>query len=226
MNRRRVWSRPDLTSHALAVLTFHRLHLALPESKPDVSAAEAGGNLDEQLGAEAVVIDLADVRRLHLDLLANTITIDHAKGAGTNRQTLTFASPECADACFTKMWHRLGGGFQLQPYRRDPWAAARTPLVLLFGALLATAILATTLSIHEDTAAARAVAPDVAPLDSPLGMLLSRLDWRWCCAVGGVVAALAQVWLYRRVTRPPVALELTREAVASQAMGNRIPKTA
>jgi hypothetical protein len=216
-NRRRVWARPELASHALAVLTFERLHLAPPGGPaPDAAAVEAGGDLAEQLGPGAVAIDLADVRRLRLDLLANAITIDHAAGGRAGRLTVAFASPEAADACFTKVWHRLGGGFQLQPYRRDPWSAARSPLALLFGALLAAAVLATTLSVYEDTASVRAAArreapdPAAVPPDSPLEEVLNRLDWRWACAAGGAGAALAQVWLYRRVTRPPVALELTR----------------
>jgi hypothetical protein len=232
VNRRRVWAHPELASHALAVLTFERLHLApLGGNVPDAAAAEAGGDLGELLGPDAAVIDLAGVHRLHLDLLANAIAIDHATNGRAERLTVAFASPEAADACFTKLWHRLGGGFQLLPYRRDPWSAARSPLVLLFGALLATAILATTLSVYEDTASVRAAArlqapePDAVPPDSPLEQLLNRLDWRWACAAGGAVAALAQVWLYRRVTRPPVALELTRGGKASIAK-TQIPKTA
>jgi hypothetical protein len=231
VNRRRVWAHPELASHALAVLTFERLYLAPPGSQPDVGAADAGGDLGTLLGPDAVAIDLADVRRLHLDLLANAITIDHAKGDPAERLAVTFSSPEAADACFTKMWHRLGGGFQLQPYRRDPWSAARSPLVLLFGALLTTAILATTLSVYEDTASVRAAArleapdPDAVPPNSPLEEVLDRLDWRWACTLGGAVAALAQVWLYRRVTRPPVALELTRAGKVPNVK-NQIPKNA
>lgn len=233
VNRRRVWARPELASHALAVLTFERLHLApLGGTAPDTAVVEAGGNLDEVFGPAAVVIDLATVRRLHLDLLANAITIDHANGGiGAERMTVTFASPEAADACFTKVWHRLGGGFQLQPYKRDPWSAARSPLVLLVGALLATAILATALSVYEDTASVRAAArlrapdPATVPPDSPLEGVLNRLDWRWVCAAGGAVAAVAQVWLYRRLTRPPVALELTRQEKVPTTK-HQIPKTA
>jgi hypothetical protein len=223
--RRRVWQHPDLTSHSFLVLTFEQLYLT-PEAgspKPEVVAAvEAGADLEQLLGSLAVVIDLVAVRRLRLDLLTNSLVIEYVgNGLSTSRQRVTFATPEAADACFTKIWRRLGDGFGLSSYRRDSWSLARGPLGLLLGALLVTAALAIVLSVFEDMASARAAsrvsAPGLGELgskmnlpQSPLEVLLSWLDWRTVCAVGGMVAAVSQVWLYRRLTTPPASLELIR----------------
>lgn len=224
-SRRRVWAHPEVMSHSLVVLTFQRLHAAplAGSPRPEVlSAVEAGHDLDELLGSLAVVIDLVSVRQVKLDLLANSLVVEYSKGGqSTGRLTLVFATPEAADACYTKLWRRLGDSFKLQPYARDAWALARGPLALLFGALLATAALATVLSVFEDMASARAAvqagtlelgAPESAkpPPKSVLEFLLGWMNWRVVCALGGVVAAVAQVWLYRRLTRPPVSLELVR----------------
>ena len=199
--RRRVWAHPDAKSHSLVVLTFDRL-LAAPLAGPPkpevVSAVESGGDLDELLGPLAVAVDLVAVRRVQLDLLTNSLAVEYAHGGlGTRRLTVTFATPEAADACFTKMWRRLGDGHKLQPYSRAARAAARAPLALLAGVLLGTAALVLLSSVAEDTAAGR----------SRFGWL----NWRAVCAVGGAAAAGAQVWLYRRLTRPPVKLELKRD---------------
>ena len=43
---------------------------------------------------------------------------------------------------------------------------------------------------------------------SPLEAALAWLDWRAVCGLGGIAAAVIQVWLYRRLTQPPVSLEL------------------
>lgn len=195
--RRRVWAHPDARSHSLVVLTFEQLHLAplAGAPKPDlVAAVEGGGPLDDLLGPLAVVVDLIAVRRLKLDLLANALVVEYARGLGTSRLTVVFATPEAADTCFTKLWRRLGDGYALQPYARDTWTLARAPLAVLAGVLLATAALVLALSAAEDMASARP----------------PRLDWRAVCAAGGVAAGAAQVWLYRRLTRPPVSLEVLR----------------
>jgi hypothetical protein len=224
--RRRVWAHPEAKSHSLVVLTFDRL-LAAPLAgapKPEVVAAvELGGDLDELLGPLAVVIDLVAVHNVKLDLLTNSLIVEYVKGGlGTSRLTVVFATPEAADACFTKLWRRLGDGHKLQPYQRDSWALARAPLTLLVGALAVTAALALTLSVFEDMASARAAAqvstPRLGGLDgpktlpkSPLEVLLGWMNWRVVCGLGGIVSAVAQVWLYRRLTRPPVSLELVRD---------------
>lgn len=210
--RRRVWAHPEVKSHSLVVLTFSRLHLAPKAGAPKadlVAAVEAGGDLDRLLGPLAVVVDLIAVCRLKLDLLANSLVVEYlAGGLGTSRLTVVLATPEAADACFTKFWRRLGDGYQLQPYKRDAWALSRGPLALLAGALVLTAALALAFSAFEDSASARASASDgprVVSKAAPRWM-----DWRAVCAAGGVAAGASQVWLYRRLTRPPQALEVMR----------------
>lgn len=213
--RRRVWAHPDVTSHSLVVLTASRVYLAPLAGAPKaglVAAIESGGDLDQLLGPLAVIVELTEVRRLKLDLLTNTLAVEYVKdGSSTSRLAAVFATPETADQCFAKLWRQLGDGYRLRPYKRDTWALARTPLVLLFGALIATAVLALVLSAIEDTAARAAPGPGEpgAPL-TPLERLLGQLNWRAVCAAGGVVAGLSQVWLYRRLTQPPKALEVTR----------------
>lgn len=224
--RRRVWAYPELSSHSLAVLTFERLCLAPLAGAPRaelVAAVEAGGNLEDLLGPLAVTVELIAVRRLTLDLLTNSLAVEYvAGGLGTSKLTVTFATPETADACFTKLWRRLGDGYALQPHARDAWSLARAPLLMLVGVLLVTAALALTLSVFEDMASARAAArvstPGLGGLDgakplpkSPLEALLGGLDWRAVCAAGGVAAGASQVWLYRRLTRPPVRLDVLRQ---------------
>ena len=223
--RRRVWAHPEAKSHSLVVLTFDRLFAAplAGVPKPEVVAAVETADLDELLGPLAVVVDLATVRDVKLDLLTNSLAVDYAKdGVSTSRLTVVFAAPEAADACFTKLWRRLGDGHKLQPYKRDAWAAARAPLTLLAGVLAVTAALVLTLNVFEDLesarAAARASAAGLDGLDgakalprSTLEVLLGWMSWRGVCAAGGVAAAVAQVWLYRRLTRPPVSLELKRD---------------
>jgi hypothetical protein len=196
--RRRVWAYPEARSHSLVVLTGARLMtapLAGPPRPEVVAAIEAGGDLDDVLGPLAVSVDLPAVRHVTLDLLANALHVVYANGPGTSRLTVSFATAEAADVCFTKLWRRLGEGYSLRPYKRDAWAVARAPLTLLLGVLLATALLVLVLSVAEDTAGpARA----------------GGLNWKWVCAAGGAAAAGAQVWLYRRLTRPPEKLELKR----------------
>lgn len=223
-NRRRVWAHPDVKSHSLVVLTFERLHLAplAGPPKPDLLVAATYDDLDEVLGPLAVVVDLAAVRRVRLHLPTNTLSVEYVKdGIGTSRASVTFATAEVADSVFTKLWRRLGDGFKATNGKRDIWTVGRAPLALLFGALLATAVLVILLSVFEDFASARAAlraappSPDqlgVSPNlpKTPLEALIGWLDWRWVCGVGGCVAAAAQVWLYRRMTSPTTVLELKR----------------
>ncbi|QJW94146.1 hypothetical protein [Frigoriglobus tundricola] len=225
---RRTWAHPEVRSHSLVVLTVDRIYAAPLAGAPRpeiIAAVAAGGDLDDLLGSLAVVIDLSSVRRLKHNLLTNALVIDYAKGrAGTGQLTLAFAHPEAADACYTKLWRRLGKDFRLRPYKRDAWAAARGPLALLIGALFATAVLALVLSIFEDMASARARGPRRGPRrggsgrprrpprpgPTPLEVLVGWMNWRVVCAVGGAVAAVAQVWLFRRLTSPPESLVLVR----------------
>jgi hypothetical protein len=225
--RRRVWSHPEVKSHSLVVLTFDRLHVAPLTGTPKadtLAAIESGADLDTLFGPLAIVVDLVAVKHVKLDLLTNSLMIEYASGGvGTRWLTIVFAKPETADACFTKLWRRLGDGCQLMPYQRDSWSLARAPLMFLVGILLATAAMALVLSVFEDMASARAAAQVSTPglggmgnkgnlPQSPLEVLFGWLDWRVVCGVGGVAAAATQIWLYRRLTRPPLSLELLRGA--------------
>jgi hypothetical protein len=221
--RCRTWAHPEVTSHSLVVLSFEQLLVTPPAGAPApelVEAVEAMGNPGELLGPGVAAIDFADIRDVKLDLLADALVVEYAaRGRDAGRLTIAFAGPEAADACFTRLWRRLGVDFQLKPYKRDAWAAARTPLVFMVAALVMTAALVLTLSAFEDmasdrAAAQRAAAEGVVPIGPPPRSVLERalgwMDWRGVCALGGIAAAATQVWLYRRLTRPPVSLELTR----------------
>ena len=223
--RRRVWHQPDLTSHSILVLTFDRIYLADDAQNPKaelIGAIEGGGGLEELLGSLAVVIDLSSIRRLQLHLETNSLMIEYVQsGHGKSRQRVTFATPEAADSCFTRVWRRLGEGVELTPYRRSGLALALGPLGLLLAALAVTAVLALALNVFQDMRSAHAASPmsthgvgelgsSVTHSRSLVEKLLGWLDWRVVCGIGGVVAAVSQVWLYRRLTTPPASLELIR----------------
>ena len=224
-SKRRIWSHPEVTSHSLVVLTPDRLYLAPLGSDPRpeaVAAISAGGDVEHLLGQLATSIDLVSVQRVMLDLLNNSLLIDHVGRYSTSRATVTFATAESADACFTKTWRRLGDGMKLNNQQSDKAALARAPLTLLVMSLVITAALALVISVFEDFGAAReaaeggavAVGPLGEPVDTipktPLEGLIGWMDWRVICAIGGTIAAASQVWLYRRLTTPPVSLELVR----------------
>lgn len=211
--RRRLWTHPEVTSHSALVLTFDRLYLAplAGAPRPELAVAiEAGAELDVVLGPLAVVLDLVTVRDLSLDLLTNSLTVEYASSMGTSRVRVTFATPEAADGCFTKLWRRLGEEFELAPYQRDNWSLIRAPLAWLAVILFFTAALAGLLSVREDHGVASSPAGERMRV-LPGETLLNALNWKVVCGVGGMAAALSQVWLYRRVTTPPVALELIRK---------------
>lgn len=219
--RRRVWRHPELRSHSLLVLTVDELHLTplAGDPKPEaVAAVERGIDLAEVLGPLATVVDLSTVTRVRLDLLTNSLILAYAAGGRRGRLAIAFATPDAADVCFTKVWRRLGDGCQLVRQERDGWATARGPALVLLAVLAVTAGLAMGLHLFEDSAArgsvsvAGAAGPGThAPLPrSPMDVLGGLLNWKVVCGVGGAVAAVVQVWLYRRLTRPPAALELVR----------------
>ncbi len=208
--RRRMWSYPELSSHSVLVLTYDRFYLAPLAGTPKsttLAAIDAGLDLDDLLGPLTTVIDLDKIHQLTLDLLTNSLSIEYAgKNMKRSRVRLTFATPEAADSCFTKIWRRLGNDFQLAPYGRDAWHSMRSPLALLVAILIMTAVLAGILSVYEDMASTR-----IPTLNrSTVEMLLGWMNWRVVCGVGGVAAACSQVWLYRRITAPPESLELIK----------------
>jgi hypothetical protein len=223
--KRRLWTQTEVTSHSLVVLTPDRLYLAPlgGEPRPEtVESIQSGGDVEASLGPLTTTIDLVGVRRVNLDLLTNSLVVEYVgRGLGTSRVTLTFATHESADACFTKLWRRLGEGMKLNDYQRDKWELARAPLMVLVASLLATAALAIVLSVFEDFASARAAAQAGVTANGPLGSpaeipktplegLIGWMNWKWVCGIGGTIAAASQVWLYRRLTTPPASLELVR----------------
>jgi hypothetical protein len=199
--RRRVWHAPAVKSHSLLTLTLAKLYLAPPGApiKPDsVDAILNGADLDAAFGPLATVIDVNRIRRVKLDLLANALTIEYVRptpaGSGAVPVppvpvAIEFADYETADEVFTKLWRRLGDRFGVKQHRPDPWNVARVPVAAMCGVLAATLGLALTVN---------AVADGGTPI----------ADWRWVAAAGGAALAGLQVWLVRRLNRPPVRLEL------------------
>jgi hypothetical protein len=222
--RRRTWSHPELTSHSVLVLTYDRFYLAPLSGTPkseSLAAIEAGVDLDDLLGPLTTVIDLENIRQLTLELVVNSLTIEYVgRGMKRSRVRLTFATPEAADACFTKIWRRLGADFQLAPYKRDAWHSMRSPLLVLATILIITAAMSGILSIHEDMPSTHMHQPNqsttgvssarVDAAKSTWSSLLGWMNWRVVCGLGGVAAACSQVWLYRRLTTPPESLELIK----------------
>jgi hypothetical protein len=221
--RRRVWAAPVVRSHSLLVLTADRLVLSAGHGppRPEVrAAAEGGADLDGLLGPLATTVDLRAVRQASLDLAGNRIAVAYHGPAGPARVKVEFATAEAADACFTKLWRRLGKDFVLDT-NRDGWALAAAPLGLLAAVLLLTGVLAMTVhtfeSFEHDRPAGAVSVPAAGPLGHPgdrgesaLERLVGWMDWRWVCGLGGAAAAGSQVWLYRRLTAPPARLDLVR----------------
>ncbi len=221
--RRRVWKFPELRSHSLLVMCVDELRLAplAGAPKPElVDAVEAGADLEDWLGSLATVVELASIRRVKLDLLTNSLIVEYrGNGQARSRLTIVFSTPEAADACFTKLWRRLGSDCELLPYKRDTWALARAPLGALALVISVTLLLAMVLSVFEDYASSQssgmvsvpAAGESGAAMELPTAeshSALGWLDWRFLCGLGGIAAAGTQVWLYRRLTQPPVSLEL------------------
>jgi hypothetical protein len=218
--RPRVWAAPLVRSHGLVVLAADRLVLAGPGGPPLPqlrAAAETGADLDGLLGPQDMCVELADVRRASFDLAGNAMTLD----CGPSRVTVVFADADAADSCFTRLWRLLGKDCSLVPYRRDPWALAAAPLGLLAAVLILTAVLAGAVNTFDEYSADRPAGSLSIPAAGPLGRpddgsvsamerLLGWMDWRVVCGLGGAAAAATQVWLVRRVTAPPAALELVR----------------
>ena len=82
--------------------------------------------------------------------------------------------------------------------RPDAWAAARGPVAVLAGLLVATLALALVVSAADDLPA------------HPVASALRTMDWRVVCGFGGAALAVVQAMLYRRLTRPLARLDLAR----------------
>ncbi|OWK43223.1 hypothetical protein FRUB_02822 [Fimbriiglobus ruber] len=217
MLRRRVWHSPDVVSHALVVLTFTRLYLTPPTGTPKpetVAAVESAPDLDDLLGPLAVVVNLPAIRRVSLNLLNNTLSVEYEApgGPSSTKASVVFATAEAADAAFTKLWRRLGDRFVLDQSRPDFWAAARTPLAVMAGILAATVAVVIGASCADDVVGTGAGSVTGSAksslLPAAVEVIFSWIDWRVAGGIGGAALAVAQVWLYRRLTRPPVRLEL------------------
>ncbi|HVK18886.1 MAG TPA: hypothetical protein VM533_18290 [Fimbriiglobus sp.] len=191
--RRRVWRAPEVRSHSLVLLTATRLFL-VPSGVEVPADIESTADLDAALGPVATTIELSTVRRLTHALLAFTLRLE-----STGRPVVVrFASAEAADAAFAMLWRRLGPEFALDQPRPGSWAAARGPVAILVGMLIATLALALAASAAADLPA------------HPVTTTLRAMDWRVVCGLGGAALALVQVRLYRRLTCPPARLDLTR----------------
>lgn len=213
--RRRVWHAPAVRSHSLLALTLTKLYLAPagPAPKPEaVTAILDGADLDAAFGPLAVAIDLRAVSRVKLDLTANTVTVIHNPTFGRSGSGVVGRTPRaevviaCADHAtgdelFTKLWRRLGQKFELKRHGSAPPGAARRPLAIMAGVLTATLAMSLASTVAAD-------------LTDPPALLapFASLDWRAVCGLGGAVLAGLQLWLYRRLTKPPTALELTARA--------------
>ena len=198
---RRVWSTPAVASHALLVMTPARLYLLPTGHATDGvrQAVEAGVDLERLFGDAAECVNLSDVHRADFALAGLTIVLARAAGD----VTLRFRDAESADDLFTKLLHRTRDRLHLTSDKPDPWVAARGPLGVLAGVLLATATLALTASAADDLAT-----PDAPAWLARWLTLLATLDWRAVCGVGGAAAAWLQVAAYRRYRQPPIRLAL------------------
>jgi len=199
---RRVWSAPAVASHAWLVMTPARLYLVPTGFSTDKAlgqAVESGADLELLFGEAAACVNLADIARADFDLAGLTLTLCRATGD----VALNFRDAEAADDVFTKLLHRTRDRLALTSDKPDPLVAARGPLGVLAGVLLATATLAVTASAAADLAT-----PDAPDWLSRWLTLLATLDWRAVCGVGGAVAAWLQVAAYRRYHRPPTRLAL------------------
>lgn len=199
--RRRVWAAPDVSSHSLVVLTLPRIYLAPPvgEPKPEkIAALEKSLDIEAVLGPLTTSIELASIQRVRLDLMRNTVRIDHDHPRGGHqRSELVFRKPETADTVFSKLWRRLGGDFTLRPYRPETWELARSPLLVMMAFALATAFVSFGLNAVSDV---------YGGTDWVTAGWLP--GWRAVCVTGGAAVAAAHVWLYRRISKPPERLEL------------------
>ena len=133
--RRRVGAAPLVRSHPLLVLSYVRLHIDDPTngvpSADALASIEAGGNLDQFLGPDAIQIDLAGVRRLRLDTRAAALMIEYAVTGGTKSVMIAFALAADAEALFSKIWRRVGEDeFELRNHKPDKVKIARVPLAV------------------------------------------------------------------------------------------------
>jgi hypothetical protein len=201
--RRQVWSRPEVISHALVLLTANGLHLvsASQSFAPElIKELDGGADPEKRLSGDPLVIPLSSIMAVTLDLPLNALQIDYGP-APTNANSISvgLANAELADLLFEVLWWRLGPTVELQPFS-EPWQSlVRTPLMVMGVVLTVTLTFALVMNAMEDGS-------------SPLRSIgaPSWLDWRLICGLGGGILALTQIWTYRRITRPTTRLRLVR----------------
>jgi hypothetical protein len=214
LTRRRIWQMPAVRSHSLITLTLAKLYLApLADTvKPEtVQAIENGADLEATFGPLGTVVDLDKVQRVKLDLIQNTLVLEYARsvpsGSGASgmplaRVVMEFVSAETADEVYSKVWRRLSDQLEQRENKNNGWELARVPVAFTAGILLATLSLSLVANAVADTQAA-----------SGLLKPFASADWRIVCGIGGVAMAAIQIWLYRRMNRPPTLLELVPKAL-------------
>lgn len=160
-------------------------------------------------------IALAEVISARLNLEENTLEICQGSGADFARQptVISFSASRAADDCFMALCNRLSPGVDVHPEKPGAWSVARTPLLALLATISLTLILAFAASgLGQVAEAHRAGVPTPAVL-AALAATLGSIPWEVICGLGGVLAGIIQVWLYRRLTEPPRTLVLARASV-------------
>ena len=178
----REWARPAVVSHETVMLTAARLTLKSSDGRE-------------------LTLPLAGIRRAALGLATDAVDLDHDQLPVVAR--VRFADASTADEFFARLVRRSGSGYDLGTDAPTQLQVARGPLGIMAAVLLTTAILAATVAGLPDVLANSTSPP------SWLGML-ARLDWRLVTGMGGVLLAVAQVRLLRRLARPPARLVLVR----------------
>lgn len=213
LTRRRIWHAPAVRSHSLIALTLTKLYLAPPTVSVNpqlVQRIQNGADIETTLGEFVTTIELASIHRVKFDLVLNTLAIEynsrssHTQLGGNSgtlghgcRVVLAFTSHESADEVYTKLWRRLGERFELKAHRRDSWDLARFPVAVMAGILVLTTVFGILGNAAADT-----------ERNNSFWKLFASYDWRVVCGIGGATLAMLQMWLYRRLTQPPKALEL------------------
>jgi len=208
-NGRRLWHAPALRSHGLLVMTAVRLHLTPSHAELAPTAVrqiEAGAPLEGFMPPATDVVFLPEVVEAKLDLTRLTLRLTTTE----REHRLDFADAATADDVFAKLLHRTHRTLTLTTDRPETLRLVRGPIGVMVGILISTLTLALTVS-----AAADLTSPPGDPNSSRLWLdqwlrLLSQLDWRWVCSVGGASCAWAQLALLRRLRKPPNALILSR----------------
>jgi hypothetical protein len=186
-----------VNSHSLITLTLLRMYLSPKHNNPrnQAESVQKGVDLDSVFGPDATIIDLSTIHSVKFDMIANTLTLDFVSADKPGRVQLSFNSHETADDVYTKLWRRLGDQVELRKFRSDYWELARMPVALMAVVIIGVALISAISNAASDLSS------------KPIW-----LDWRWICGFGGIILAMLQLLLYRRITQPPQTLELIRKS--------------